>query len=198
MCETVKPGLLLKNGDMMRIQALVVPIICNPLTSQPISHTKETYDYLVDLELADSANAEDCLEVDALTGSDLYWSLVTGEVRQGNYGPMAIYMKLGWVLSGPTSGLATSVNLSTYTTTHILITTGTVCTTGLEQALDEQLKKFWGLETLGIVNGEWCMRNVSNIFALVESGTVLPYLGRTAVINYQTTYSSVISTLMAS
>ena len=74
-CETVELGLLLKNGDMMRIQALVVPVICNPLTSQPISHTKETYDHLVELELVDSANAEDCLEV------DVYWNLVTGEVR---------------------------------------------------------------------------------------------------------------------
>ena len=62
--------------------------------------------------------------------------------------------KIGWVLSGPTSGLATSVNLSTCITTHTLMTTGTVCTTGLEQDLDEQLKKFWDLETLGIVDGE--------------------------------------------
>ena len=154
MCETVELGLLLKNGDMMRIQALVVQVICNPLTSQPISHTNETYDHLVDLELANSANAEDYLEVDALIGSDVYWSLVTGEVRRGNYGPMAIHTKIGWVLSGPTSGLATSVNLSACTTTHTLMTTGTVCTTGLEQDLDEQLKKFWDLETLGIVDGE--------------------------------------------
>ena len=72
MCETVDLGLLLKNGEIMRIQALVVPVICNPLTSQPISYTKETYDHLVDLELADSANAEDCLEVDALIVSDVY------------------------------------------------------------------------------------------------------------------------------
>ena len=95
MCETVELGLLLKNGDMMRIQALVVPIICNPLTLQPISHPKETYDHLVYLELADSVNAEDCLEVDALIGSDVYWSIVTGEVRRGNYGPIAIHTKIG-------------------------------------------------------------------------------------------------------
>ena len=37
------------------------------------------------------------------------------------------------------------------------MTTGTVCTTGLEQDLDEQLKKFWDLETLGIVDGESMM-----------------------------------------
>ena len=82
MCETVELGLLLKNGDMMRIQALVVPVICNPLTLQPISHTKETYDHLVNLELADAANAGDFyLKVDTLIGVDMYWSLVTGEVR---------------------------------------------------------------------------------------------------------------------
>ena len=33
MCETVELGLLLKNGEIMKIQALVVPVICNPLTS---------------------------------------------------------------------------------------------------------------------------------------------------------------------
>ena len=80
MCKTVELGLLLKGEEMMRIQALVVPVICNPLTSQPISNTKETYEHLADLELADSANEDDCLEVDALIGSDVYWSLVTGEV----------------------------------------------------------------------------------------------------------------------
>ena len=49
--------------------------------------------------------------------------------------------KIGWVLSGPTSGLATSVNLSACSTTHTLMTTDTVCTTGLEEGLDKQLKK---------------------------------------------------------
>ena len=67
---------------------------------------------------------------------------------------MAIHTTIGWVLSGPIGGLATSVNLSMCTTTHTLMTTGIVCTTGLEQGLDEQLKKFWDLETLGIVDGE--------------------------------------------
>ena len=132
MCETVELGLLLQDGEMMRIQALVVPVICNPLISQPISNTKETFEHLVDLELADSANEDDCLEVDALIGSDVYWSLVTGEVQRRNSGPMAIRTKVGWVLLGPTSDLATSINLSVCKTTHTLMTAGTVSTTELE------------------------------------------------------------------
>ena len=67
---------------------------------------------------------------------------------------MIIHTKVGWVLSSLTSGLATSVNLSVSTTTHTLMTAGTACTTELEQDLDEQLKKFQELETLGIVDGE--------------------------------------------
>ena len=34
------------------------------------------------------------------------------------------------------------------------MTNGTACTTELKRDLDEQLKKFWDLETLGIVEGE--------------------------------------------
>ena len=67
---------------------------------------------------------------------------------------MAIQTKVGWVLSGPASGLATSVNLSVGNTTHTLMTVGAVCATEPEQGLDKQLKRFWDLETLGIVNGE--------------------------------------------
>ena len=52
---------------------------------------------------------------------------------------MAIHTKVGRVLSGPTSGLATSVNLLVGATTHTLMTTGTACTIELEQDFDEVL-----------------------------------------------------------
>ena len=51
-------------------------VICNPLISQPIPHTKETNDHLADIELADSANQDDCLEVDA--GTDWARHALTG------------------------------------------------------------------------------------------------------------------------
>ena len=53
------------------------------------------------IELADSADIGDVLEVDMLIGSDFYWSLVTGRVRWGRIGPMAVHTKIGWILSGP-------------------------------------------------------------------------------------------------
>ena len=34
-------------------------------------------------------------------GSDQYWNLITGAVRQGDSGPNAMGTKVGWVPSGP-------------------------------------------------------------------------------------------------
>ena len=94
-----------------------MPFICYPLTSQPISLSGETYEHLIDLELVDSADMNDVLQVDVLVGSDLYWTLVTGEVRRGPSGPMDIRTRIGWILSGPVDAKETNANL-TLTNTH--------------------------------------------------------------------------------
>ena len=86
---------------VLKLTTLVVPLICNPLTSQPINDARNHYDHLLEIDLADSANVGDILEVDVLIGSDFYWSLVTGRVRRGRNGPMAIHTKVGWILLGP-------------------------------------------------------------------------------------------------
>ena len=36
-----------------------------------------------------------------LIGSDLYWSLLTGEMIKSSHGPVALDSQLGWILSGP-------------------------------------------------------------------------------------------------
>ena len=41
------------------------------------------------------------MEANILIGSDYYWELTTSRTRRGKSGPVAIYRKLGWVLSGP-------------------------------------------------------------------------------------------------
>ena len=56
------------------------------------------------LDLVDQCEPESHLDVGILINADLYWSVVTGRTQKGN-GLMAIETKLGWVLSGPASGL---------------------------------------------------------------------------------------------
>ena len=68
ICEVVQLGLSTKNGEILRLTALVIPFICNSLTSQPISYSQECYAHLMGLESADSSKAEDVLEVDVLIG----------------------------------------------------------------------------------------------------------------------------------
>lgn len=148
-CDVVQLSLKTKTHGSLIIEALVIPTICHPLTSQPISHSRERYDHLKRLDLADAANITDKLDVDVLIGSDLYWSLVTGRVVRGKDGPTAIHTKVGWVLSGPTSGRESVVNL-TLTSTHTL----KIEACSIEAALDDRLKLFWELESLGITEVE--------------------------------------------
>ena len=92
--------------------ALVFPFICNPLASQPINHCRDHDHHLLGIELADSADIGNVVEVDMLIGSDFYWSLVAGRVRWGRSGPMAVQTKIGWMLSGPVDRHEISVNLT--------------------------------------------------------------------------------------
>ena len=146
-CDLIELGVRVEGNETLNLSALVVPFICNPLTSQPINYSKQSYDHLISLELADSAEASDVLEIDMLIG---YWDLVTGQVIRGDSGPTAIHMKVGWILSGPANHLEVSVNLAV-ASMHILKID--VCPS-MEPALDDCLKRFWDLESLSIVKEE--------------------------------------------
>ena len=67
-----------KDGAMIYVTALVVPVVCDPVCHQPVSLTQRTYDYLFGLDLADSSTSGSDLDIDVLLGSDYYWTLVTG------------------------------------------------------------------------------------------------------------------------
>lgn len=135
-------GLKTNTGEIIAVTALVVPHICEPLTRQPTRASCEQFHHLRDLKLADPADPDDLLNVDLLIGSDHYWRLVTGRVRWGRNGPMAIETKCGWILSGPMETQFTSANL-TLSVTHTL-------KIDASPLFDDQLKRFWDLETLGI------------------------------------------------
>ena len=126
-----------------------VPIICEPLSCQPIVYTKQRYSYLTDLDLADSSHVGDELQIDALIGSDHYWQIATGRVIQGQSGPTAIHTHLGWVLSGPVWNAAeqNTLNSQVIHTLHIQ-------SADSFSHLDSLLKQFWELESLGIKQNE--------------------------------------------
>ena len=128
----------------MEIAALVVPVICSPLTSQPITTSGECQEHLLGFCWA-SADSDDILEVDVLIGSDWYWNLITGRVIRGKSGPIAIHTKVGWILSGTVTN-PTAVNLTLSSLTHTL----KIDAFKVEPSLDDQLKQFWELESLGI------------------------------------------------
>ena len=146
VCEVVKVGMNLKNGQSLKMSFLSVPLICEPISNQPVTFVCSNCSQFASLELADPCHGDENLEVDILIGADQYYQLVTGEVIYQHNGPTAIHTKLGWVLSGPVSGMSQKATLVNLVTTHALL----VDTHQPQESLDYQLKQFWDLESMGI------------------------------------------------
>ena len=137
----------------MILPVVVVPHICDPVCVQPIDVAKTSYEHLAGLELADSGDVGSSLEIDLLIGSDHYWKLVvTGRVVKQDGGPTPIETHLGWVLSGPAEGLhqETVINFVSTPSSHML----RVYSDSEPDDLDAELKRFWELESLGILKEE--------------------------------------------
>ena len=124
------------------MRLLTTPIICEPLSAQPVTLCANVYKHISDLQLADSADGATRIEVDLLIGADYYWKLATGKISRGDDGPVAVETKLGWVLSGPAPEAESTCSLLT---THAL----TVDSQEVSR-LDDTLRAFWELESLGI------------------------------------------------
>ena len=94
--EMTRVAIALKTGNPVHVLFSTVPLICEPLSCQPIAYTKEKYKHLAELDLADFSRVGYELQIDALIGSDHYWQLVTGTVIQAESGPTATQTHLGW------------------------------------------------------------------------------------------------------
>ena len=152
-CDVVSIGILLKDGGMLELSLLTVPLICEPLCGQPISCISENYEYISRLELADHSYREDKLNVDILIGSDQYWNLVTGNVIRKATGPIAVHTRLGWVLSGPAEEFLCQGTVVNLITTHTLVVDA-YSPEDSKQDLNGKLKAFWDLESIGIMSNE--------------------------------------------
>ena len=151
ICEIVEVGMKMDDDTVMTLTLLAVPLICDPLSAQPIELCQEKYSHLAELQLADTSDGNDHMEVDILLGSDYYWQFMSDNTLRAENGPTAIYTKLGWVLSGPVPLLAVTTNfIETYTLR-------------VDTQLDDKLKKFWDLETLGITDNDESLHNELDI-----------------------------------
>ena len=77
-CDVMEFNITVKDGKVLYLSALVVPFVCDPVCCQPVSLTQSTYDYLSELDLANSSISGNKLDIDVLIGSAYYWILVTG------------------------------------------------------------------------------------------------------------------------
>ena len=149
-CSVVKVTMQLKDKGERQLQMLSVPFICQPLFVPPVRFHPGEFAHLRQLELADTFGEEREFQPDILIGSDHYWDITTGETIRGNGGPVAMYTHLGWVLSGPIPVDASDACSTNLVTTHVLRVDAGSCDTGM----DEQLKAFWELESLGVRENE--------------------------------------------
>ena len=144
-----KPGV----HECHSITAIGYPTICSTLPS--VTAVGE-YTHLSDLELADFSGGPDTAAIDLLIGSDFYWKFVTGEVRRGSAGPVAIHSTLGWLLSGSIN----PTQVSGDTCTHLILATSNVTSIPeVQDPVQDMLRKFWDTESIGIVDTEQEMTN---------------------------------------
>ena len=146
VCEYMRVGLKCRDDSMMYLTVFPVPTICQPIVPHSVADCHDRFPHLAGLELADDICTRSPLGIALLIGSDHYWEFLTGRIRRGREGPVAIETRLGWVLSGPVFSRVedtTLTGLMTYTL-HV----------GAEyqetQKLDGTLKSFWELESFGI------------------------------------------------
>ena len=141
-CEVV--SLPIRTNDNKYVTALNFPIICSPLTERV--HLQD-HPHLQELELADSA--ESLNSIDILIGSDHYWDFVTGESIRGDFGPTAVKIKLGWLLSGPTNNSQNETSVVSN-----LVITGESFPNGAKESdeMADMLERLWQVESLEIAD----------------------------------------------
>ena len=151
-CGVVRLSIKTKAGSNVVLTLLAVPTICEPLVGQPLTFATNHYSYLSGLDMADSSDQNDHLEVGILIGADNYWSLMTGRIRKGRTGPTAVETDFGWVLSGPVKGLSTDTTSVNLLSCHVL-NVG-MSSPHSDTKMEQILHSFWDLETLGIKSQE--------------------------------------------
>ena len=146
MKELVWSDFVILDGDfVIQMKALTFPVICSPVA---IRLDINEFQHLEGLEFADEIDGRSEM-IDILLGAD-YYEVVTGEIIKGDTGPTAVASKFAWLLTGPVK-LRGAV--PTYTAANLVINgNGATQLPGdNNHALSDALRKFWDLESLGII-----------------------------------------------
>ena len=67
--ERVRLSLTLNSGQIKQLTLFTVPLICEPISWQPVSICQDSFDHLMGLDLADPADGQSPLEIYILVGS---------------------------------------------------------------------------------------------------------------------------------
>ena len=94
--------------------------------------------------------------MDILIGADQYWNIANGEVKRGESGPVAMNTRFGFNLPGPVENAPRSEtrSVSLAATNVLRIDTRRDEMDIHEMELDEKLRTFWELESIGITQEE--------------------------------------------
>jgi hypothetical protein len=117
------------NGINYSISTLIMKKVTDRLPVDEVD--PKTWPHLQGLQLADP-NYHKSTPVDILLGGDIFWDLLLGGKIVGSAGsPVGLCTSLGWLVAG---------NMSS--------TTNTVLVNYAEVSLEEQVEKFWDLESV--------------------------------------------------
>jgi hypothetical protein len=135
----VELGIEFRDGTSEVLRVFTIPVICEPIAGSHVSLSVDQFPHLSHLELPDPITCGESRRIDVLVGSDYYWSIVTGKILSGPSGPTAVDTRLGWILSGPVTLIDGCDDSATLT-----------LAVNSPDQLDECLKSFWDIESLGI------------------------------------------------
>ena len=125
-----------KPGKPCGIEALTTPVICRP--AEAVDVFPSEWSHLQDIKFPEDFPRSE-QQIDVLIGLDFYYSFVTRDIVKGGPSePVAVRTSLGWVFCGPTSDSSQECSVSMNVQ---------VCS---EDQLNDTLKKFWDLESIGV------------------------------------------------
>ena len=122
---------------------------------QPVHFDPSQYLHLDELILEDNYQ-RDAKQVNILVGVDSYYSIIENRIERSmnNNGPIAIKLKLGWILCGQSES-----QKQERVATVIL---------AVEEDIYKTLKSFWELDSIGILNGNSLQMKEDEIDALKQ------------------------------